>query len=81
MTSHSTASWSETLQRQTREVMEQAPATPGGRLHFKHTTLGYAYAEVDDLCHSRLLLYSKPGGEKLWFDDADALLQAGWAVD
>lgn len=80
-TSNPTSSWSKNLQQQTREVMEEAPVTSDGRLHFKHPTLGYAYVKVDELCHSRLLFYSKPGGEKLWFDDVDALLQAGWTID
>ena len=81
MPSNPTSSWSETQQQQTRDIMEEAPVTPDGRLHFKHPTLGYAYVKVDELCHSRLLLYSKPGGEKLWFDGVDDLLQAGWALD
>ena len=80
-TSNSTSSWSEALQQQTRDIMEDAPVTPDGRLHFKHATRGYAYVKVDELCHGRLLFFSKPGGEKFWFDDVDAVLQAGWVID
>lgn len=73
--------WSEDLQRQTRETIETAPITPDGFIHLKHPVQGHAYLEVAALCHSSLLIHSKPSGEKLWFDDVDALLQAGWAMD
>lgn len=76
-----TSSWSKNLQQQTREFIKENPITPDGRLHFKHPTQGYAYLKVEELCHSRLLMYCKPNGEKLWFDDVDAMLQAGWAID
>lgn len=76
-----TSSWSKNLQQQTRQFIKEAPITPDGRLHFKHPTQGYAYVKVDELCHSRLLMYGKPNGEKLWFDDVDAMLQAGWVID
>lgn len=81
MTIHPTSSWSESLQQQTCEAIEQIPVTPDGRLHFKHARQGYAYATVDDLCHERLVLHSKKGGVEHQFDDVVALLQAGWAVD
>jgi hypothetical protein len=48
MTTHPISSWSESLQQQTREAIEQIQVTPGGNLHFKHATQGYAYATVDD---------------------------------
>lgn len=81
MTTHQTSSWSESLQQQTREAIEQLPVTPDGHLHFKHATLGCAYATVDDRCHDRLVLHSKKDGDAQRFDDVEALLQAGWAVD
>lgn len=80
-TSSPTSPWSENLQQQTRQVIKETPITPDGRLHFKHSALEFAYAKVDELSHSRLCLYRKPGGEQFWFDDVDALLQAGWALD
>ena len=76
-----TSSWSQSLQQQTREAIEQTLVTPDGRLHFKHPTLGYANATLDDLSHDRLLLRSKTGSDEYRFDDVEALLQAGWAVD
>lgn len=47
-TSNPSSSWSETLQQQARDIMEEAPDTPDGRLHFKHPTQGNAYAEVEE---------------------------------
>ena len=81
MTTYPTSSWSESLKQQTRQAIEQMLVTPNGRLHFKHPTLGYAHATLDDLSHDRLLLRSKTGSDKQRFDDVEALLQAGWAVD
>ena len=81
MTTHPTSHWSESLQQQTREAIEQIPVTPDGHLHFKHPTLGYAYATLDELSLDRLLLRSKIGSDVYRFDDVEALLQAGWAVD
>lgn len=81
MTNHPTSSWSDSLQQQTREAIEQIPVTPDRNLHFKHATQGYAYATVDDLCHDRLVLHCKEGGDQHRFDDVEALLRAGWAVD
>jgi hypothetical protein len=81
MTSHPASHWSENLQQQTREAIAEIPVTSDGQLHFKHPTRGYAYATLDDLMHERLLLRSKTGSDEYWFDDVEALLQAGWAVD
>lgn len=81
MTTHANASWSEGLQQQTRDAIEQPPMTPDGDIHFKHHTLGGAYATLGDLCNKRLVLRSKAGAEVQQFDDVEALLQAGWAVD
>ena len=81
MTTHLTCTWSENLLKQTREAIEQIPVTPDGQLHFKHPTLGYAYATLNDLMHGRLLLRSKTGSDEHRFAEVEALLQAGWAVD
>ena len=81
MTNHPVASWSDSLQRQTREAIEQIPVTPDGNLHFKHATQGYAYASDHDLWNDRLVLHAKNGGDEHRFDDVEALLRAGWAVD
>ena len=81
MTTKLTCTWSENLFKQTREAIEQIPVTPDGQLHFKHPTLGYAYATIDDLVHDRLVLRSKAGSDAYRFAEIDALLHAGWAVD
>ena len=81
MTTHPTSPWSENLQQQTRETIAQLLVTRDGQLHFKHPTLGYARATLDVLMHERLLLRSKTGSDDHRFDDVEALLQAGWAVD
>ncbi len=81
MTNHLTCTWSENLLQQTRQAIEEMPLTPGGNLHFKHPTLGYAYTTLDDLSHGRLLLRSKTGSDDHQFAEVEALLQAGWAID
>ena len=81
MTTYATSSWSESLKQQTRQAIAQIPVTPDGQLHFKHPTLGYAYATLDDLIHDRLLLRSKTGSGEHRFAEVEALLHAGWAVD
>lgn len=81
MTNLPTSPWSDTLQQQTRDTIEQLLVTPDGRIHFKHPTLGYAYATLDDLMQERLLLQAKAGSESYWFETVEALLQAGWAID
>jgi hypothetical protein len=81
MTNLQNNAWSETLQQQTRDAIEQLPVTQDGHIHFKHPTLGYAYATLDDLMQGQLLLQSNTGRESCRFEAADALLQAGWALD
>jgi hypothetical protein len=79
--STATSHWSKELQCETCKAIADAPVTADGCLHFEHPTQGFSYVKVEELCHSRLLMFCKPNGEKLWFDDVDALLQAGWAID
>lgn len=81
MTPHPTNNWSDSLQQQTREAIEKMPLTLDGNIHFKHPTLGYAFATPDDLTNASLMLRSKTSGEEHHFVDVDALLAAGWAVD
>lgn len=79
MTSH--FNWSATLQRQTRVALEQLPVTHDGRLHFKHATLGFAFATYDDLCKGNFILYGLQNDDKCRFECVDALLEAGWVID
>jgi len=73
--------WSEALQQQTRETVEQMPVTTDGCLHFKHATLGYASIQLDDLYQGRLLLSTDTASSVHIFDDLEGLLQAGWVID
>lgn len=81
MTRHPPPSWSEPLQQQTRDAIEQLPATADGCLHFKHATLGYAHATYDDLCSDRLVLHANKGDDVYRFAEVEDLLHAGWALD
>lgn len=81
MTNHAASPWSDSLQQQTRAIIAEMPITHDGRLHFKHATLGYASAALEDVFSHRLLLRSKTGAGDWLFEDVEALLQAGWAVD
>ena len=81
MTTHPASSWSESLQQQTRDAIEQMTVTPDGRIHFKHPTLGYAHATFDDLFNDCLILRSKTGIDEYRFAEVEALLLAGWAID
>ena len=75
------STWSETLQTQTRDALEQLPVTRDGMLHFKHSVLGFASADLGNLMHDSLLLRGRTGCEEYNFPDVDTLLEAGWAID
>ena len=81
MTTHPTSNWSENLQQQTRHAIAQLSVTSDGHLHFKHSTLGYAHATLNDLTHDGLLLRSETGSDEHRFAAIEALLQAGWVID
>ena len=81
MTTYPKSSWSESLQQQTRDAIAQIPATPDGRLHFKHAALGFAYATRTDLMDDRLVLRERQAGNIYPFAQVEALLEAGWALD
>ena len=81
MTTHPTSNWSDNLQQQTRHAIAQLSVTSSGHLHFKHPTLGYAHATLDDLANDRLLLRSRTGIDEYRFAEVEALLRAGWAID
>jgi hypothetical protein len=81
MTNLQSNAWSDTLQQQTRDAIEQMPVTADGRIHFKHPTLGYAYATLENLIQERLMLQAQTSTESYRFEAVEALLQAGWVVD
>jgi hypothetical protein len=49
-------------------------------LHFKHKSLGYAFAEVTDLIDVLKLTCKKTSAEYS-FSSCDDLIEAGWAID
>lgn len=81
MPNQAASPWSDSLQQQTRDIIAEMPITRDGRLHFKHATLGYASAALEDVFNDRLLLRAKTGAGDYLFEDVEALLQAGWVVD
>ena len=81
MTQHPSSNWSESLQQRTREAIAQLPVTPDGNIHFKHASLGFAYATLNDLMNDPLVLRSKAGNQVFKFENVDALIQAAWALD
>lgn len=81
MTTSPTISWSESLQQQTCQAIEQLAVALDGKLHFKHPTLGYAYATLDDLMYDCLILHSRKGSSEYRLAGVDALLDAGWVID
>ena len=81
MTTNTTSNWSESLQQLTRDTISQMPITSDGNIYFKHPTLDFAYITLKDLMQERLVLHSRTGDETWSFYDAEALIQAGWAVD
>ena len=81
MTSFSTSTWSDALQHETREAILEWTLAPIEPLHFKHPDRGFAYASPGEPSHGRLTLHCKQSCHVYQFDDANALLQAGWAID
>lgn len=75
------SSWSESLQQQTREAIENLQIGPDGLLHFKHKTLGYAVSDIEGLLGKGIALQVKDGLAKYVFASAGELIEAGWAID
>ena len=73
--------WSETLMQQTRTGIEDMEFTTDGCIHFKHQTLGFATAAIEDLMQDRLVLVAKISEIEYKFEGVEDLLAAGWAVD
>lgn len=73
--------WSETLTQQTRSAIADMKVTADGYIHFKHQSLGFATAAIEDLIEDRLVLVAKVGEIEYQFEGVEDLLAAGWAVD
>ena len=73
--------WSENLQQQTRDAIEEIFIGSDGKLHFKHIKNGNAFIHLDDLIQDRLLLIHKSTEEHILFSDVNELISNGWAID
>jgi hypothetical protein len=73
--------WSQTLQEQTREALENNFCSPiDGFLHLKHKQEGYA--KINMVMHSGSdWLVEKASGSSTRYSTTDALISAGWAID
>ena len=76
-----TSPWSDSLQAETREAIDEMRVAPDGLMHFKHKTLGYATMSFDNICANRFHLQPKKDGTDHEFADVDALIAGGWVVD
>ena len=74
--------WTETLQQQTRETIEQMIVTPDGLLHLKHLVFGHAWISLEDLLKESLPLHLKTSTtNQFCYESLEDLLTAGWALD
>jgi hypothetical protein len=74
--------WSQDLQSQTRDAVAKVLVNPfDEKLHFKNRDSRYAFMTAEDLLQDKLSLVDKVSGEKSEFQDVDALLLGGWAID
>lgn len=73
--------WSASLQQQTRDAIDEMRVAPDGALHLKHNALGYGSITMESLASKSFVLRSKKIDTDIRFDDVQALLDAGWAID
>jgi hypothetical protein len=73
--------WSEDLQQQTRDAIENMEINPISHgLHMKSTRGEYGTINVADLLSDKLDI-AVIGGQTVHFGSLDELLAAGWAID
>lgn len=78
----SVKSWSDSLKRQTLEALEQGRVSPATlKLHLKNINGGFGHITVQDLLDWRLNVHSETSGECWLAENAEELLDAGWAID
>lgn len=74
--------WSDTLQAQTRDAIQNAEVNPHtGQLHLKHSSGSFGCIDAIDLLSNKLTFQSGVSGEHIEFEDINSLLSAGWAID
>ena len=76
------ARWSEQLRRATMEAIEEFAIMPvGDEIGFKHIVSGYGIVTLADLSAGKLRMTHRTTGQDIVFADAEALIDAGWAID
>lgn len=76
--------WSEGLKRQTRELIEsQGLDFPliDTKIHMKHIESRYGYIELAKLISGNIIVVDKNSGTETHFNNAEELINAGWAID
>lgn len=75
--------WSDDLKAQTRDVVEGRDifGTRDGQFHLKHATSAFGAIAEDDLARGVLKVVERRTGAETTFDNAEALIAAGWVVD
>ena len=72
---------SDLLQQQTRDAIAEMRVTPDGLLHMEHQSLGYGSIHWESITSKTLVLHRENAEPDLYFPGADALIEAGWAID
>lgn len=73
--------WTEGLQEETRQALEEMRINPDGKLYFKNRNGGGAYMTAQDLMNRKLTLTDRESGQVSNFEDVEELLDSAWAVD
>ena len=73
--------WSTTLQSETRRAIDELSVSTDGKLHFKHKTSGFAYANLLDLLGPFWVIRSKSHSAEWRFGSVDEIINSGWAID
>ena len=80
-TAQSAVPWSQALRVQTIEQLWSPSCTHDGTLRMKHKVVGYGHFLLVDIASRHLRLYVQGQAEPVLFDDPEAVLAAGWAID
>lgn len=73
--------WSENLQNQTRNAIDELCVGADGKLHFKHKASGFGYSNLLDLLGPTWVIRSKSRSVEWRFCSVNEIINAGWAVD
>lgn len=73
--------WSEYLQQQTKEAINELRCDKNGNIYFKHKKCGYTKASIEDLLNNKYILHQKSNTTALHFATINDLILAGWCID